>query len=143
MCHSRACMHLVEAMFVHLVEHRLQARLADGAPAVQEGQGRPIKPEYYCGEYRDAIDVCNAALVTALKEARAFKCEVLRQQALRQIRKRKREVPDKPAAMWKIAKIGPGTFALEITMMLATHGQEKNPLLRAAAILLPVCLGFW
>ena len=82
----------------------------------------PIKAEYYCAEYKDIIDIRNAALVITLKEARAIKCEVLRQQALRQIRRRKHEVPDKPAAMWKNAKTCPGTFALEIR--LAT--QEKN-----------------
>ena len=58
----------------------------------------PIKAEYYCAEYKDIIDIRNAALVIALKEARSIKCEVLRQQALRQIRRRKREVPDKPEA---------------------------------------------
>jgi len=38
----------------------------------QKGVGRPIKAEYYCAEYKDAIDIRNAALVTALKEARAI-----------------------------------------------------------------------
>ena len=70
--------------------------------------GKLIKPEYYCAEYKDVIDIRNAALVTALKEARAIKCEVPRQQVLRQIRRRKREpeVPDMPTAIWKNAKTG-------------------------------------
>ena len=57
---------------MHLVEHRLQEHLVNGTV---QGMGRPIKPEYYCVEYNDAIDIRNAALVTALKEARAIKCE--------------------------------------------------------------------
>ena len=92
--------------------------------------GMPIKPEYYCTEYKDAIDVRNAALVVALREARAIKCEKLRQQALRQIHRRKREVPDMPAVMWKNAKTGTGTFALEIRLA----AQEENPLLDASVL---------
>ena len=64
------------------------------------------------------------------REARAIKCEELRQKALREIRRRKREVPDMPAAMWKIAKTGPGTFALEIQLA----AQEENPLLDASVL---------
>ena len=96
---------------MRLIGQRLQESLANGTV---DGPGRQIKPEYYCKEFKDAIDVRSAALVTALKEARGIKCEATRQKALRAIRKRKREVPDKPAAMWKIAKTGPGTFTLQI-----------------------------
>ena len=112
---------------MHLVEHRLQEHIVNGT--VQR-MGRPIKPEYYCDEYKDAIDIRDDALVTALKEARAIKCEELRQEALRQIRRRKREVPDKPAAMWKNAKTGTGTFAHEIRLA----AQEENPLLDASVL---------
>ena len=59
-----------------------------------QGAALRIKPEYYCEEYKDAIDVRNAALVVALRQAKAIKCEELRQRALREIKKRKREVPD-------------------------------------------------
>ena len=38
---------------MHLVEHRLQVRLANGT--VQHGQGLKIKPEYYCDEYKDIM----------------------------------------------------------------------------------------
>ena len=80
---------------------------------------------------KDAIDIIrNAALVVALREARAIKCEELRQQALRQIRRSKREVPDKPAGMWKIAQTDPGTFALQITM----DAKEQNPLIDASVL---------
>ena len=122
MCHS-----------MDLIDHRLQEHLANGTVS---SMGPGIKPEYFCGEYKDAIDVrnwpINAALVTALREARAIKCEVLRQEALRQIRKRKREVPDRPAAMWKIAQMDPGTFALQITM--AMTAKEQRPLIDASVL---------
>ena len=106
----------------------LQERLASGT--VHQGPARRIKPEYYCEEFNDTIDAHNAALVAALREARAIKCEVLRHKALRQIRKRKREVPEKPAAMWKIAQTGPGTFALQITMAAS----EQNHLIDASVL---------
>ena len=113
-----------------LIEQRLRVRLENGT--VYESRARKIKPEYYCEEFQDAVDARNAVLVVALQEARAIKCEVLRQKALRQIRKRKREVPNKPAAMtlWKIAKTGPGTFALQITMA----AKEQNPLIDASVL---------
>jgi len=104
------------------------ARIANGAVNPRRGKG--YKPEYYCQEYKDAIDVRNAALVVALREARAIKCEKLRQKALRHIRRRKREVPDTPAAMWKNAKTGTGTFALEIRLAV----QEENPLADASVL---------
>ena len=63
---------------MHLIEHRLQAHLANGTSSTGY-----IKPEYYCEEYKDAIDVHNAALIIELWEARAIKCEELRQKALR------------------------------------------------------------
>ena len=62
-------------------------RLANGVFAGGRGLGKPIKPECYCKEYKAATDVRNAALVAALQEARAIKCEELRQLALRQIRR--------------------------------------------------------
>ena len=107
-----------------------QHQLANGT--VEQGPGRRImiKPEYYCDEYKDVINIHNAALVTALREARAIKCEVLRQKALRPIRKRKREVPDKPAAMWKIAQTDPGTFALQISLAAL----KQNPLIDASVL---------
>jgi len=69
-------------------------------------------------------------MVVALRQARAIKCEELRQEALRQIRRRKRDVPDMPAAMWKNAKTGTGTFAHEIRLA----AQEENPLLDASVL---------
>ena len=112
-----------------LIGQRLQKHLVNGVVGKQSA--RLIKPEYYCGEYSEAIDIRNAVLVTAcLKEARAIKCELLRQKALHQIRTRKREVPDKPAAIWKIAKTGPGTFAVQIRVA----SQKKNPLLDASLL---------
>ena len=53
-----------------LIEHRLQEHLANGTVSSHR---RGPKPEYYCDEYRDAIDVRNAALAVALKETRAIK----------------------------------------------------------------------
>ena len=74
---------------------RLQERLATGTVQQTGRPGNPIKPKCYCGEYKDTVDLRNATLVNVLREAVAIKCEELRQKALRAIRKRKREVPDR------------------------------------------------